>query len=76
VIRTIDDFATLWKQESAETQKVLDAITDASLSQPISDDHRTLGRIAWHIAGTIKEMMDRVADAAAGDLNRPRRVEG
>lgn len=59
MIRTIDDFVTLWKQESAETQRVLDAITDASLSRPVSDDHRTLGRIAWHIAGTVKEMMDR-----------------
>jgi uncharacterized damage-inducible protein DinB len=59
VIRSIEDFTALWKQESAETLKVLDAITDASLSQPVTSDHRTLGRIAWHITGTLKEMMDR-----------------
>ncbi len=59
VIRSIEDFTTLWKQESAETQKVLDAITDASLSQPVTNDHRTLGRVAWHITGTVKEMMER-----------------
>lgn len=59
MIHSIEDFTTLWKQESAETQKVLDAITDGSLAQPVTNDHRTLGRIAWHITGTVREMMER-----------------
>ena len=59
MIRTIDDFATLWKQETEATQRALNAMTDASLAQPVTNDHRTLGRIAWHLTGTSKEMMER-----------------
>lgn len=59
MIRTIEDFAKLWKQESDNTQKALDVLTDASLAQPVTSDHRTLGRIAWHLIGTPKEMMER-----------------
>ena len=66
MIRSIEDFTTLWKHESAETQRVLDTITDASLSQPVTNDHRTLGRVAWHITGTAKEMMDRTGLHVAG----------
>lgn len=59
MLRTVEDFATLWTDETAATQRTLDAMTDASLSQAVQDDHRTLGRIAWHVTGTIKEMMER-----------------
>jgi uncharacterized damage-inducible protein DinB len=59
VFRTIDDFATLWAREAGGTQKVLDLLTDKSLAQPVTSDHRTLGRMAWHVTGTIKEMMER-----------------
>jgi uncharacterized damage-inducible protein DinB len=59
MFRTIDDFATLWTREAGETQKVLDLLTDTSLAQPVTSDHRTLGRMAWHVTGTIKEMMER-----------------
>ena len=74
MIHSIEDFTTLWKQESDETQKVLDAITDASLAQSISADHRTLGRIAWHITGTVREMMERTGlhvDGAEEDAPVP-----
>ena len=59
MFRTVEDFATLWKDETAATQRTLDAMTDDSLSQRVHDDHRTLGRIAWHVTGTVKEMMER-----------------
>lgn len=59
MFRTIDDFATLWTSEAGKTQQVLDLLTDASLAQPVTSDHRTLGRMAWHVTGTIKEMMER-----------------
>jgi uncharacterized damage-inducible protein DinB len=36
--------------EGALTQKVLDVLTDASLSQPNVEGHRTLGQLAWHLA--------------------------
>ena len=59
MIRRIDDFTELWDQETKSTLRTLEAMTDASLAQPISDDFRTLGRIAWHVTGTVKEMMER-----------------
>ena len=59
MIRTIDDFATLWMQEAESTSRILNALTDASLSQAVTADHRTLGRLGWHLAITPKEMMER-----------------
>ena len=57
--RKIDDFVSAWETESAATQKLLNALNDASLSQSVMDGHRTLARIAWHIVTTIPEMMAR-----------------
>ena len=45
--------------ESASTLKELGALTDASLAQAVTPDHRTLGRIAWHLTGTPREMLER-----------------
>ena len=59
MFRTVADFSNQWKNETQTTQRTLDALTDASLSRKIEDDHRTLGRIAWHITITVKEMMER-----------------
>lgn len=59
--RTISDFTQDWNEESASTRKLLDHITDASLSQAIRPGGRTLGRLAWHIVLTLVEM-----PAAAG----------
>jgi uncharacterized damage-inducible protein DinB len=55
--RTIQEFIEDWKLESASTQRALDALTDASLSQRVSPKDRTLGEVAWHIVTTIQEMM-------------------
>lgn len=46
---TLEEFAKEFEQESALTEKVLDALTDESLSQAVSDNGRTLGRLAWHL---------------------------
>lgn len=55
--RKIEDFVSAWETESAATQKLLDAIDDGSLEQPVLKGHRTLARIAWHIVTTVSEMM-------------------
>ena len=55
--RRVEDFVKAWETESASTQKLLDAIDDKSLGQPVLEGHRTLARIAWHIVTTIPEMM-------------------
>jgi uncharacterized damage-inducible protein DinB len=57
MFRLIEDFDKAWTYEAGATQKIMDALTDRSLSQAVSEGHRTLGRIAWHIVTTIPEMM-------------------
>lgn len=46
---SIDAFVAEFEMESALTERVLDALTDESLAQAVTDQHRTLGRIAWHL---------------------------
>ncbi|WP_313891990.1 DinB family protein [Psychrobacillus sp.] len=57
MIRKIDDFLTNWKHESNSTLKVLNSLTDESLTQKVYDEGRTLGRLAWHIVITVDEMV-------------------
>ncbi len=57
MFRTIADFEASWKTESDATQKVLRALTDASLSQRVSAEGRTLGKIAWHLVQSVPEML-------------------
>lgn len=54
---SINEFSQEWNQEAASTQKVLDALTDASLQQTVSSEDRTLGRIAWHIVASTPGMI-------------------
>jgi uncharacterized damage-inducible protein DinB len=56
---SIESFLQIWEYEASSTQKILDTLTDESLHQSVAKDHRTLGRIAWHIVGTTHEMMSR-----------------
>lgn len=66
MIRTIEEFATDWKAVSGTTLRHLEALTDASLAQPVAGEHRTLGRVAWHIVQTIPEMLGRTGLRPAG----------
>jgi uncharacterized damage-inducible protein DinB len=59
MIRTIADFDRLWSQEIESTQKILKHIPDRALAQSVGADHRTLGRLAWHVVTSIPEMMSR-----------------
>jgi len=56
---SIEEFMGAWKQESDGTRKIMGALTDESLLQAVAADHRTLARMAWHIIGSIPEMMNR-----------------
>ena len=56
---TIAEFMQAWTKEAELTLNVLKNLTDRSLSQPVVEGHRTLGRLAWHITTTIPEMMER-----------------
>ncbi len=54
---TVGDFIVEWKNEAALTQKVLDGLTDESLSQQVYSEGRTLGRIAWHFVTNIPDYL-------------------
>jgi uncharacterized damage-inducible protein DinB len=74
VFRRIDDFRKAWAADSEATLKVLRALTDASLGQAIAPGARTLGRLAWHLTGTLGEMPGHVGltvDAPALDSQPP-----
>lgn len=57
---TTESFATMWQQESTDTSRVLAQLTDATLGQAVVPGGRTLGRLAWHLVGTIREMPERM----------------
>ncbi|UOF89186.1 DinB family protein [Fodinisporobacter ferrooxydans] len=59
MFQTLNGFLQSWEYEAGATQKLLDALTDASLRQEVASMDRTLGRIAWHIVTAIHEMMSR-----------------
>ncbi len=54
--RRIADFQEDFAVENAATLKLVSALTDASLGQRVAAEGRTLGRLAWHIVGTLREM--------------------
>jgi uncharacterized damage-inducible protein DinB len=62
----INDFLTDWAHESESTGKLLRTLTDASLEQKVTEEGRSLGRLAWHITGSVAEMMNRTGFAIAG----------
>ena len=55
----IEDFKNDWTYESGSTLQLFNNLTDESLNKKFNDNVRTLGRLAWHITGTIPEMMNR-----------------
>lgn len=59
MFRRISDFVKSYDSLTAGTKKLFGAITDASLGQAVSEGHRTIGDIAWHIVATVPEMMNR-----------------
>ncbi|HSI66200.1 MAG TPA: DinB family protein [Planococcus sp. (in: firmicutes)] len=57
MFNSLADFFRFWHEEAAKTQQILDGLTDESLQQQVTADHRTLGRLAWHLTTTLDEMM-------------------
>jgi uncharacterized damage-inducible protein DinB len=66
MIHSIKEFTDYWTQESANTRKLLTGLSDASLKQAVVDDHRTLGRMAWHLIQSIPEMANRTGLSVKG----------
>ncbi|MGV3463687.1 MAG: DinB family protein [Heyndrickxia sp.] len=70
----IVDFFQLWEFESAATQKLLNQLTDESLSQEVTPQNWTLGRIAWHTVTAIGISASRIGlsiDAPTNDYPVP-----
>ena len=59
MFNSLSAFLQTWEQQSGSTQRILDALTDSSLGQQVTEQDRSLGRIAWHIIITIPEMMSK-----------------
>lgn len=53
---TIDEFVKEYEMESALTEKALDALTDESLKQAVTNKHRTLRTLAWHLVQSYNYM--------------------
>lgn len=55
--QTIQEFLDDWQLESEYTLTLFRVLTDDSLSQKVSPEGRSLGRLAWHITFSVGEMM-------------------
>lgn len=71
---TVAELAAEWRGESALTQRVMDALTDASLAQPVSPEGRTLGRIAWHIVTSTPAFLAQFGLTPPGESETPSTV--
>ena len=56
MFRRLDDFQASWKEESAKTLTIFNAIPDAALNTAVTPDHRDLRRLAWHLVESLIEM--------------------
>lgn len=59
MFRRVEDFLSSWEYETEATLKVFRNLTDESLGQRVSPEGRSLGRLAWHIVQSIREMGER-----------------
>ncbi len=72
--RNLADFEKDWKYESDSTIKILNKLTDKSLTVKFNKEIRTPGRLAWHIVTTLGEMVQRTGlkfDATPEDAPIP-----
>jgi uncharacterized damage-inducible protein DinB len=71
MFRRIEDVARAWEAEAESTLKVLGQLTDESLNQRVTVGGRSLGFLAWHLATSIPEMMNRTGLAVGGAEHGP-----
>jgi uncharacterized damage-inducible protein DinB len=72
--RKIEDFQRDWAYETEITTKLFNNLTDESLNQKVTENGRSLGFLAWHIALTLGEMLEKVGltiDCPAKEVNVP-----
>ncbi len=59
MFRKLDDVISAYRTVAEGTGKIFAQLTDDNLDRSVSEGHRSLGDIAWHIVVTIPEMMSR-----------------
>ena len=57
MFRSLADFEQAWLFESESTLKLFRAVPDESRSQSVVTGGRSLAFLAWHITGTLGEML-------------------
>ncbi|HVR38475.1 MAG TPA: DinB family protein [Thermoanaerobaculia bacterium] len=60
MFRKIEDFLHDWAEESIATERVMRNLTDASLARRVTEEGRSLGRVAWHIVLSLSELLQRI----------------
>ncbi|UOQ43903.1 DinB family protein [Halobacillus salinarum] len=56
--QSLNGFFASWEFECDQTKKLFQCLSDEALQQKITADDRDLGRIAWHLIISIKELMN------------------
>ena len=56
MFRRIDDFQKAWKAEADKTLQILDAIPDQAMGRIVTEGHRDLRRMGWHLVESLVEM--------------------
>jgi uncharacterized damage-inducible protein DinB len=56
MFRRLEDFQNCWKEESANTLLIFNAIPDGAMKTAVTPEHRDLCRLAWHLVETLIEM--------------------
>ena len=72
--QTVQNFVEDYRNESTTTQRLLNALTDESLSTEVAPGYRTLGQLAWHLVHLNNGMLHMIGlkfDAPAADSEVP-----
>lgn len=70
MFNSIEQFTSVFEKESGNTIKLLERLTDESLTKPDHKDVRTLGRAAWHVVTTYPEMCSRFGIPMSGPTEK------
>jgi uncharacterized damage-inducible protein DinB len=57
--RHVEDFLRAYEFQVEGTSRIFAKLTDQNLGQRVTEGHRTLGQMAWHIVTSVAEMMSR-----------------
>ena len=70
MFRRIEDFTKTWRRESAATAKVLERLSDDSLSRRLDPDQRSIGEVAWHVVVSASEILGKAGIDCPGPSKR------